>query len=118
MTNQITPWLILAFTFLIGCGVALRNPSWQAAMGDIVPRDDIPAAVTLNSMAFNLTRSVGPALGGLVVAAAGAASAFALNALSCIPLIVALTRWKHLGNLPNFRARPSGTPFRRACVMS
>jgi MFS family permease len=90
----LTPWLLLGFTFLIGLGVALYNPSWQASMGDIVPRDDLPSAVALNSMGFNLMRSVGPALGGLIVAAAGAAAAFTLNALSYIPFILTLARWK------------------------
>ncbi|WP_037432750.1 MFS transporter, partial [Sinorhizobium fredii] len=54
----ITPWLLLLFTFLIGCGTALNNPSWQASVGDMVPRNDLPAAVALNSMGFNITRSV------------------------------------------------------------
>jgi MFS family permease len=89
-----TPWLLLAFTFLIGCGGALHNPSWQAAVGDMVPRNDVPAAVALNSMSFNLTRSVGPAIGGAIVAAAGAAAAFAANAVSYLALIVVLFRWK------------------------
>ena len=60
----LTPWTLLGFTFLIGCGTALNNPSWQASVGDIVPRADLPAAVVLNSVGFNLTRSVGPAIGG------------------------------------------------------
>ncbi|MFC3205318.1 MFS transporter [Aquamicrobium soli] len=90
----ITPWLLLAFTFLIGCGTALNNPSWQASVGDMVPRSDLPAAVALNSMGFNLTRSVGPAIGGIIVAAAGAAAAFAANALSYVALITVLFRWK------------------------
>ena len=90
----VTPWLLLTFTFFIGCGTALHNPSWQASMGDLVPRDDLPGAVTLNSVGFNLMRSIGPAVGGLIVAVAGAASAFALNALSYVALIVALARWK------------------------
>src|SRR3546814_7636864 len=90
----ITPWLLLFFTFCIGCGTALHNPSWQASMGDLVPRDDLPGAVTLNSMGYNLMRSVGPAVGGLIVALAGAAFAFAVNALSYIALIRALARWK------------------------
>jgi hypothetical protein len=47
------PWLLLSFTFLIGCGTALHNPSWQAAVGDMVPRSNVPAAVALNSMSFN-----------------------------------------------------------------
>lgn len=90
----LTPWLLLTFTFLIGCGTALFNPSWQASMGDIVPREDLPGAVTLNSMSFNMMRSVGPAVGGLIVALAGASAAFALNAVSYLPLIGALWRWK------------------------
>jgi MFS family permease len=89
-----TPWLLLSFTFLIGCGTALNNPSWQAAVGDMVPRAHLPAAVALNSMSFNLTRSVGPAIGGAIVAAAGAAAAFAANAVSYLALIVVLLRWK------------------------
>ena len=90
----LSPWGLLAFTFLIGSGVALYNPSWQASMGDIVPREDLSAAVSLNSMGFNLMRSVGPALGGALVALAGAAAAFAVNALSYLPTIWSLLRWQ------------------------
>ena len=87
MFGLITPWLLLAFTFLIGCGTALNNPSWQASVGDMVPRIALPAAVALNSVNFNLTRSVGPAIGGIIVATAGAAAAFTVNAFSYLPLI-------------------------------
>ncbi len=90
----ITPWLLLLFTFLIGCGTALNNPSWQASVGDMVPRDDLPAAVALNSMGFNITRSVGPAIGGVIVATAGAAAAFAANTLSYFAILFALVRWR------------------------
>lgn len=90
----LNPWLLLTFTFLLGCGTALFNPSWQASMGDIVPRTDLPGAVTLNAMGFNMMRSVGPAVGGLIVALAGAAAAFAVNAVSYLPLILALRRWQ------------------------
>lgn len=92
--GMITPWSLLAFTFLIDCGTALNSPSWQASVGDMVPRAKVPAAVALNSMGFNLTRSVGPAIGGIIVAAAGAAAAFAANAVSYIGLIFVLARWK------------------------
>lgn len=91
--NQLTPWLLLSFTFLIGCGGALHNPSWQASVGDIVPRDQVPAAVMANGMSFNIMRSIGPALGGLIIVAAGAATAFAMNTLSYVALIIALTIW-------------------------
>uniref|UniRef100_UPI0028B0EA83 MFS transporter n=1 Tax=Brevundimonas sp. TaxID=1871086 RepID=UPI0028B0EA83 len=90
----ITPWVLLTFTFLIGCGTAFNGPAWQASVGDMVPREDLAGAVTLNSMGFNMARSVGPALGGLIVAAAGAAAAFAVNAVSYLGLLVVLFRWK------------------------
>ncbi len=102
----LTPWLLLGFTFLIGCGTALNNPSWQASVGDIVPRSDVPAAVALNSVGFNLTRSVGPAIGGAIVASAGAAAAFAVNACSYLPLILVLAAWKP-ANVPNPLPRES-----------
>jgi MFS family permease len=92
--DLLTPWLLLCFTFLLGCGVALNNPAWQESVGDIVSREMLPQAVTLNSVGFNITRSVGPAIGGAVVAAAGAAAAFALNATSYVALMYALLRWK------------------------
>lgn len=88
------PWLLLTFTFLIGCGTALNNPAWQSSVGDMVPRRDIPAATMLNSAGFNLARSVGPALGGLIVATVGVAVAFVFNALSYVALIAVLARWR------------------------
>ncbi|WBU57019.1 MFS transporter [Paracoccus sediminicola] len=90
----ITPWLLLGFTFLIGMGQALYNPPWQASVGDLVPREDLPQAVTLNSVGFNLMRSIGPAAGGLIVATLGAAVGFLVNALSYVPLIFAMLRWR------------------------
>lgn len=89
-----TPWMLLGFTFLIGCGTALNNPSWQASVGEMVPRSDLPHAVALNSVNFNLTRSVGPAIGGIIVATLGAVTAFAVNALSYLPLLFVISRWK------------------------
>jgi MFS family permease len=89
----VTPWLLLLFTFLIGCGSAFNAPAWQASVGDMVPRTELPGAVALNSLNFNVARSVGPAIGGAIVAAAGAAAAFAVNAVSYVALIVVLARW-------------------------
>ncbi len=92
--DWLTPWGLLAFTFAIGCGTALNNPAWQASVGDMVPRSALPGAVAMNSMGFNIARSVGPAIGGAIVATAGAAGAFITNALSYVALIVVLLRWK------------------------
>lgn len=88
----LSPWLLLGFTFVIGAGVALFNPAWQASIGDLVPRADVAGAVGLNSMGFNLARSVGPAIGGAIVAAAGAAAAFAVNAASYLLFIFGILR--------------------------
>lgn len=92
--DLVTPWLLLLFTFLIGCGAALNAPAWQASVSAMVPREEVPSAVALNSMGFNLARSVGPAIGGLIVAVAGAAAAFTANALSYVALIFVLARWR------------------------
>ncbi|MDC0739351.1 MFS transporter [Cognatishimia sp. SS12] len=90
----LTPWLLLSFTFLIGCGTALNNPSWQATVGDLVSKAELPAAVSMNSMGFNMMRSIGPAVGGAIVASFGVAAAFAINAASYIAIISALFAWK------------------------
>lgn len=94
----ITPWLLLLFTFLIGCGAAFNAPAWQASVGDMVPRAQLPGAVALNSMGFNIARSVGPAIGGVIVAAAGVATAFTVNAASYIALLTVLARWRPTPN--------------------
>jgi MFS family permease len=91
--HVITPWLLLTFTFLIGCGNAFNRPAWQSSVGEMVPREDLAGAVALNSVGFNLARSVGPAVGGIIVAGAGAAAAFAFNVLSYLGLIGVLARW-------------------------
>ena len=108
----LTPWLLLTFTFLIGCGAALHNPSWQATVGDIVPREQVPAAVTANSMSFNMMRSVGPALGGFIIVLAGAAAAFAFNAVSYLALIAALLLWRRQSETSSLPREP----FRQAAT--
>ncbi|WP_150290347.1 MFS transporter [Sphingobium estronivorans] len=90
----VSPWALLGFTFLVGCATAINGPAWQASVGDMVPRAALPNAVSLNSMGFNMARSTGPALGGVIVAVAGAASAFLINAVSYIGLVVVLVRWR------------------------
>ena len=59
----ITPWSLLIFTFLIGCGTAVNNPAWQSSVRDMVPRQDLPQAIALSGVSMNIARSVGPALG-------------------------------------------------------
>jgi MFS family permease len=89
-----TPLLLLTFTFLVGCGNAIYGPAWQASVGEVVPRAELPSAVALNSLGFNIARTVGPAIGGLVVAAFGSQAAFFINSISYIGLIAVLFSWK------------------------
>ena len=92
--HLISPLLLLAFTFLLGFGNALNGPAWGAIVPELVPNAEVPAAVSLNSVGFNVARAVGPALGGLVVAAAGSGAVFLLNAVSFLGVIVVLYRWR------------------------
>jgi MFS family permease len=94
IAGALTPWLLLWLTFLIGCGAALFAPAWQSSIGDMVPREQIAPAVMANAVGFNVARSAGPALGGVIVAVLGAAVAFIVNAVSYLGMIVALLWWK------------------------
>lgn len=91
----VDPWIILALSFLAGCGVAFNDPAWQASVGDLVDRADVPAAVTLISVGFNTIRSIGPALGGILVASLGPMIALALAAIgSLAPLwVIWRSKW-------------------------
>jgi MFS family permease len=82
LAGATTPWTLLALTFLLGLGTATNTPAWQAITPDLVARPDLPAAVALGGVAINLARVVGPALGGLIAAAAGTGTVFLLNAAS------------------------------------
>ncbi len=92
--NAITPNSLLLFCFMIGSGMALFGPAWQASVSEQVPAETLPSAVALNGISYNIARSFGPALGGIIVAAAGAVAAFVCNVLLYIPLIVVLYLWQ------------------------
>jgi MFS family permease len=88
------PYTLLWLTFALGLGAAMNGPAWQAIVPELVPKRELPAAIALNSVGFNLARAVGPALGGVVVAAVGAGAAFILNAISFIAVLIVLYWWK------------------------
>lgn len=94
ITGATGPWTLLWLTFALGLGATMNGPAWQAIMPELVPKSELPAAIALNSMGFNLARAIGPALGGLVVAAVGAGAAFLLNALSFVGVLIVLHQWK------------------------
>jgi MFS family permease len=99
--GHVSPWALLAFTFLLNIGSAMNNPAWQAILPELVPRELIPDTVSLNAASNNLARAVGPALGGLMVAgfqrvSVGAGSVFFLNAVSFAGVIWVLVNWKRI----------------------
>lgn len=89
----VTPNILLALCFVVGSGMALFGPAWQASVSEQVPAETLPAAVALNGISYNIARSFGPAIGGIVVATAGAVAAFAVNAVLYLPLIAVLFLW-------------------------
>ncbi len=98
-----TPWILLILAFALGLGAAVNAPAWEAITPELVARADLPAAVTLGAVAFNVARAVGPAFGGLLVAALGSGPVFLLNAASFLGVIVVLYRWRRpveKSNLP------------------
>jgi len=101
-----TPNLLLVLCFVVGSGMALMGPAWQSSVSEQVPPEALPAAIALNGISYNIARSFGPAIGGVVVATVGAVAAFALNALLYLPLILALFLWKR-------KTRPSRLPPER-----
>ncbi|MBP0114379.1 MFS transporter [Bradyrhizobium vignae] len=91
-----TPDLLLVLCFVVGSGMALMGPAWQSSVSEQVPTETLPAAIALNGISYNIARSFGPAIGGLIVATAGAVLAFAINAFLYLPLITALFLWKRV----------------------
>jgi MFS family permease len=90
----VTPQILLTFCFIVGSGMALFGPAWQSSVSEQVPSETLPSAVALNGISYNIARSFGPAIGGIVVATAGAVAAFAANAALYIPLLVVLFLWR------------------------
>ena len=94
LAGRITPTLLLLFTLLMGVGAVLNDPAWQAITPEIVSHQNFTAGIALNSAGFNVARAIGPALGGLVIAATNSGIAFLLNALSFFGVIYFLYQWR------------------------
>ncbi|TWT79385.1 enterobactin exporter EntS [Planctomycetes bacterium CA13] len=93
-SGVITSWMLLALTAVMGIGMVIHVPVWQAAVPELVPKVQLTRAVALGSISFNLARAVGPAVGGILIAAVGTWIAFALNAFSFAGIVVVLVSWK------------------------
>jgi predicted MFS family arabinose efflux permease len=94
------PFLLIALTLCVGTGTALNSPAWQASVRQQVGTRDLPQAISLNTIAFNLARSVGPALGGLLISLWSSSAAFLVNAICVMIMIQVLLRWRPDGPHP------------------
>ncbi|GAB3097896.1 MFS transporter [Lysobacter terrae] len=93
--GKLEPWTLVALTFALGVGAAMAMPAQQAMTPELVPQPMLGPAVALGSLSMNIARSIGPALGGLIVAHWSVALAFVINALSFLGMTLVLWRWKH-----------------------
>jgi len=100
LMGYVTPMIVLLLTFTLGLGAVMNDPAWQAITPELVPLEQHAPAVALNSVGYNVARAVGPALGGLVIAATSSGVAFLLNATSFFGVIFFLYHWKR----PHFPA--------------
>jgi MFS family permease len=126
------PWVLLSLTFSIGLGNALNAPAWQATTPELVSPEELPGAVALSGVSVNVARAVGPALGGVLVAALGTGWVFLLNAASFVGVVTVLLRWERetttVSRLPpedvpgamraGVRYVRHSTPFRSVLVRS
>jgi predicted MFS family arabinose efflux permease len=90
-TNRIRVWEILLSSFVVGTAQAFGGPAYSALVPSLVEKEDLPNAIALNSIQFNLARVIGPVLGGLAFTYVGAAWCFGLNALSFVAVIISLS---------------------------
>jgi len=94
LLGMMTPPLLLALTFANGIGLAMRWPVFAAIVPELVPRVQLPAALALNGVSMNASRIVGPLLAGALIASAGSAWVFLLNAVLSVLAAVVITRWQ------------------------
>ncbi len=92
--DLMTAWALLGFLFALGVGASLVMPAWAAIVPELVPASELSSAVALNSIAINVSRAIGPAIAGVLVAAIGPWFVFLLNALSYFGIIAVLLRWR------------------------
>ena len=94
VTDRITTTWLLVLTFLLSVGGTVNMPVWTSVTPEVVPRDELPQAVALNSISSNLAQSVGPAVAGLLIAAAGSGAVFLVNAASFVGVVAVVSTWK------------------------
>jgi MFS family permease len=111
-TGQMTVTILISLTFLGGAGAALIGPTWQSIVPELIPKKELKEAVALNSLGFNIARAIGPALGGFILAAAGATMTYGIDVISYVFVIAALIWWKRPAKAPNALAEHFGGAVR------
>ncbi len=94
LLDVITPPLLLALTFANGIGLAMRWPIFSALIPEVVPRPQLPTALALNGVAMNASRIIGPLVAGALIASAGTAYVFVLNAVLSVFSGFVIMRWR------------------------
>jgi len=97
LAGMTTAWILLGFTFALGIGSAMMIPAWASIIPELVPRQELQSAIALNAMGMNISRAIGPAVAGLIIAASGPGAVFLLNAVSFVGVVTALVWWRREG---------------------
>ena len=95
LAGLVTPWVLLALIFAVGTGQALTSPTWQVLQPELVPADERQQAISLGAVNQNLARAVGPAIGGILLAATSAGTVFLINAATFVAVIAVIAWWKN-----------------------
>ena len=94
LADVVTPWMLLVLALVLGISTAFNDPAWQAVIPELLPKEELSAGITLSGIGVNVARTLGPALGGFIVAAVGPAVVFVLDALSFLGVIAVLLAWR------------------------
>jgi predicted MFS family arabinose efflux permease len=94
IAGRISPWLLLALIFAVGTGQALTAPTWQTLQPELVAPEERPQAISLGAVNQNLARAVGPAIGGLLLAATSAGTVFLANAATFLAVLAVIAWWR------------------------
>jgi MFS family permease len=117
LKNAMTEYRLLFLTFILGLGTAASSPVWQSIVPRLVPKEDLPSAVALGAVSINLSRAIGPAIGGVIIASVGMAWPFLVNAISFVVIIAALIWWKSSPATPTSNPATSSPPAAKTSIL-
>jgi predicted MFS family arabinose efflux permease len=118
LAQRVTPGVLLALTFLLGVGNAVVSPAWQAILPALVPREELPPAVALHAVGMNISRAIGPAIGGALIVGFGIAWPFLVNAATALAIIGALWWWRPAAAVSPRHAQGFGAALREGLALA